>query len=353
MDNTVTSALSYNCPSCGAELMFNAEKSKLCCEFCESEYTKDELLELKAEEIARQRQEDDARFCSQMNEYACPNCGAEVTADETTAADICVYCHSPVVLTGKMSGQMKPDKIIPFKFSKDEAENKFFDFVRKRWFVPSDFKSKQHAQQIRGVYFPFWITDADTGSEFYADATKIRKWRTGNVEYTETSRFNIRRRGEIHFEDIVTNALAEGDKEVLEGILPYPSSALEPFAMPYLAGFTAKKRTIERAALSEEVKKRMSDYGTTLLRNTVQGYATVSETGRMLRIRQSHWEYSLLPIWMLTYVTPKKTYNYAMNGFTGKIYGELPLSLKKLLITGASVFAAVAGFITAMGGIFL
>lgn len=349
----IIDALAFNCPSCGAELMFNADKGKLCCEFCESEFTKDELLELSAAEAAAKRMQDAESYCEHMNEYACPNCGAEVIADETTAADICVYCHSPVVLKGKLSGQMKPDKIIPFKFSKDEAENKFFDFVKNKRFVPKKFKSKQHAEQIRGVYFPFWITDADADAEYHATATKIRKWRAGNVLYTETSKFNIHRHGLIHFEDIVTNALAEGDKEVLEGVLPYPSEALEPFSMPYLAGFTAKKRTIEREMLSPEVKQRMNDYATTLLIRTVHGYATVNETSRALRIHKSHWEYSLLPIWLLTYVTPKKKYKYAMNGFTGKIYGELPLSLKKLLAFCGAVFAFTAAVVGTLGGIFL
>lgn len=351
MDNAVS--LAYNCPNCGAELMFNADRGKLCCEFCESEFTKDEIDTTNAADTARQAAENGSEYCEHMLEYSCPNCGAEVAVDETTAADICVYCHSPVVLKGKLSGQMMPDKIIPFKFSKEEAENKFFDFVKKRWFVPNDFKSKKHAEKIKGVYYPFWVTDADTIGHYNANATKIRKWRVGDTVYTETSKFNLQRAGEIHFEDIVTCALTEGDKEVLEGILPYPSASLEPFSMPYLAGFTAKKRDIGREALSEEVKARMNGYATTLLGRTVHGYATVNVTNQRLYIHHSSWEYSLMPIWMLNYVTPKRTYKYAMNGYTGKIYGELPISIKKVLIAVGSVFAAVAPIIGLIGGIFL
>lgn len=353
METQTHVAIAYNCPACGAELMFNADKGKLCCEFCESEYTNDELRTDKADESSFKKQADSDSFCEHMNEYECPNCGAEVVADETTVAEICVYCHSPIVLKRKLSGQMKPDKIIPFKFSKEEAQNKFLNFVKNKRFLPREFKSKTHAEKIQGVYFPFWITDADTDAAFNATATKIRKWRAGNVEYTETSKFNIRRQGFIHFEDIVTNALAEEDKNMLEGVLPYPSEALEEFSMPYLAGFTAKKRTIERNALSNEVKQRMNTYATTLLRNTVNGYVTVNETSRSMRIRQSHWEYSLLPIWLLTYVTPRKTYKYAMNGFTGKIYGELPLSVKKLLIFCGSIFTAITATVGILGGVFL
>lgn len=352
INNTVTvDPVAFNCPNCGAELKFNADKQKLCCEFCESEFTAAELENTDSKERAEKQRSDAQSFCTQMNDYSCPNCGAEVTADESTASDICVYCHSPIVLKGKLSGQMMPDKIIPFKYGKDEAINKFFAFIKRKWFVPKAFKSKKQAEYISGIYFPFWVTDADTIGEYNAKAVKIRTWRSGDTQYTETSNYNIHRRGYIHFEDIVTSALSEGDKEMLEGILPFPSDSLIPFDMAYLSGFIAKKRDIEREKLSDEVKNRMNTYATTLLSGTVRGYTRVNMTSRSLYITNSHWEYSLMPIWLMSYVTPKKTYKYAMNGYTGKIYGELPISVKRLLIACGAIFAAVAPIAGLIGGL--
>ena len=97
----------------------------------------------------------------------------------------------------------------------------------------------------------------------------------------------------------------------------------------------------------------MHEYAGTLLKRTVSGYATVNETSRNVRIRQSHWEYSLMPVWVLNYVTNKKTYKYAMNGYTGKIYGELPVSFGKLLAVCGAVFAAVTPIVALIGGMFL
>lgn len=347
-------SLAFNCPNCGADLKFNADKQKLCCEFCESEFTESEIAKTASCETAQKKSEDAKQYCDALNDYYCPNCGADITCDDSTAADICVYCHSPVVLRGKLTGQMMPDKIIPFKFSKEEAEEKFLQFAKRKFFVPKDFKSTKHSALMTGVYYPFWVTDADTDGEYYANATRLRRWRIGNVQYTETSRFRIIRKGLIHFEDIVTSAITEEDKAMLEGILPYPSSSLVPFSMPYLSGFKAKKRNIERDALSNEVKERMVDYASTLLRRSVTAsYATLNESGRALRIMHSNWEYSLMPVWVLNYVTKKKTYRYAMNGYTGKIYGELPVSYKKLLAVCGAVFAVIAPIIGIIGGIFL
>ncbi len=346
-------AVAYNCPNCGAELYFNADKQRMCCEFCLSEFTDDELNGNGARERAEKAAHDSEEYCEHMKEYVCPNCGAEFASDENTAAGICAYCHSPVMLKGRLSGQMKPDKIIPFKYGKEEAQKKFFEFIRKRWFLPKAFKSKENADNITGIYFPFWVTDADADARYDAEGTRIRVWRTGNTEYTETSRFLIEREGSIHFEDIVSSAISEGDKEMLEGILPYPSSSLENFSMPYLSGFTAKKRDIAREQLTDEVRGRMNGYSETLLRNTAGGYNTLSKKALRLNIKNSHWDYTLMPIWMLKYNTPKKTYTYAMNGYTGKIYGELPLSVRKLIYVCSGIFAGVAAAVALIGGFLL
>ncbi len=338
------STVAFNCPNCGAELAFDADKQKLCCEFCLSEFTEAEISKVQAKN-------DDADFCEHMQEYTCPNCGAEFMSDEETAAGICTYCHSPVVLKGKLSGELRPDKIIPFKYGKEEAEKKFLEFIKHRRFLPSDFKSIAHADKIAGVYYPFWVTDADTYSNINASCTKLRVWRVGDIEYTETTKYNVWRAGDIHFEDIVTSAISNEDKDMLEGILPYPSNSLEDFTMPYLSGFSAKKRNIETHSITEEVKGRMNGYAETLLKNTVRGYNTTSMLSKKVKINRISWDYTLMPVWVLNYKSKGKTYNYAMNGYTGKIYGKLPLSMKKLFAATAGVFSAVTAAIMLIGAV--
>lgn len=347
----MNTTLTYQCPNCGAGLAFDAEKQKFACEFCLSEFTEEEARAANSEESERERESAKQEYNEHMREYECPSCGAHVVADESTAADFCYYCHNPVVLLGKLTGQMRPHRIIPFKYDKKEAEKRFLAYTKKKWFLPKAFFSTAQAEKISGIYYPFWITDADTDSTMQAHATRIRKWRTGNVEYTETSNFRIHRRGDIHFEDITTSALSEADKNLLEGVLPYPSEALQEFSMPYLSGYLAKKRDIEREVLSDEVKKRMSDYAAQLLRGTVHGYSTVNVKEMQVNIQKSHWEYSLLPIWILTYRDRKdRLYTYAMNGYTGKVYGELPVSIGKLMLLLSAIAIPVATVLTWLGG---
>jgi hypothetical protein len=122
--------------------------------------------------------------------------------------------------------------------------------------------------------------------------------------------------------------------------------------MPYLSGFFAKKRDIERDALSEEVRERMRHYTASLLRTTVrEAYTTITPEAVNVNIQQSHWEYALLPIWVLTYTHKDgKVYTFAINASTGKIYGELPVSQGKLAALMAAIAVPATAILSVIGG---
>jgi hypothetical protein len=302
----------------------------------------------KTPEEGTSSQEDDYL---DMEEYACPNCGAEVACDGNTVATFCCYCHTPVIHRGKLAGQLKPHRIVPFQYDREGAKEVFLKFIRKKKFVPKGFFAPEQLEKMQGVYYPFWLTDADTEANMVAKGTKVRSWTSGNYRYTETSYYSIRRAGEIHFEDIATSALSEGDKEMLEGILPFPTEALQPFSMPYLAGFLTKKRDIEKESLVGEVQRKMEGYATELFRDTVGHYSSFRVEDTNVYPQRMGWEYALFPVWLMVWKGKKRNYIYAMNGHTGKIYGELPVCWKKLLALAGSVFAVVAGAAALIGGL--
>ena len=366
--------LTYQCPNCNAALEYDPKKEKFACRFCLSSFSEQTLLEMeKQNQQAREQDENDVEsnaepsledgyegeipehedqhFDGEVQSYVCPNCGAEVMAEANTAATTCYFCHSPVVLSDRVEGAIKPDKIIPFRIDKNGAKETFLGFVKGKKFVPRNYFSAKQIENISGVYFPFWVTDADTESEYETVAHRTRTWRSGDYRYTERRNYLIRRRGYIHFEDIVTSAIQGEDKKMLEGILPFPSDSHEEFKMPYLLGFTAKKRDIQRDDIVPEVRRRMHDYARTIMRGTVRGYTSVDYGSCRIREKASHWEYTLMPLWILTYRNKKgKTFLYAMNGYSGKVYGQLPVSFGRLAALFAGIFAAAAPLIALILG---
>ncbi len=370
MNETIT----YKCPNCDAGLIWDADNGRFKCEYCISSFLREELDNTESakkadsamaegeceatfantEEIDQGAEAKSEEYCAHMVQYNCSSCGAEILCDENTVAHTCCYCHNPVVLTGRLVGDLAPSKIIPFKYSKDEAKSRFLEFVGKRKFVPKDLKDPNHIDKITGIYYPFFLTDADTDSQINAKGTKVRTWYSGDYKYTETSYFDVMRRGDIHFEDIATSAFSLADKQMLEGILPYPSEALLDFDMSYLSGFMAKKRNLEKSDLEGEVLGKINTYSEQLLRGTIGPYTTLSIKKRRATVLRNHWDYALMPIYLLTYKNKRgKTFTFAMNGYSGKIYGQLPISGKRVTL-GALISGLGAGLISAIiGGLLL
>ena len=72
--------------------------------------------------------------------------------DATTAATFCYYCHNPVVLSGKLSGEFLPDYVIPFAMDKKQATGIFLDWIKKKKYIPDDFFKKSDREVLRRVF---------------------------------------------------------------------------------------------------------------------------------------------------------------------------------------------------------
>lgn len=344
--------VSYKCPHCGGELIFSPTTQKYKCEYCLSDFSQEELEALKPEEGSEEKavnfEEDTQEENTTEKEtqeaviYHCPSCGAEIVTDETTAATFCYYCHNLVVLSGRVSGEFLPDKIIPFAIDKKQATEKFLDYVHSKKFVPKAFFNKQQIEKISGVYFPYWMVDMDMEGSMQAEGRNVRVWRSGDTEYTETKVYRVEREGDVHLEDITKNALKKSNAKLAEGVLPYDVSKVQKFHMGFLSGFLAEKRDIERTELNKQVQQEANEYGEKILRGTVKGYSSISVKSCHLNQTQENWDYTMLPVWTVTYKGKNgKMYYYSMNGQDGKVYGELPIDYKKVWILGGIVFVVV------------
>lgn len=336
--------IAYKCPNCDGELKFDPQTQKFTCEYCSSDFT---LSELQAQQPA------DTASEAPIDLFICPNCGAQIATSATTAATECFYCHNPVVLSGRLNGAYLPQKIIPFQITREEAESRFLEWAKKKFFVPKAFFSKQNIEKITGIYFPYWLIDCDLHTCVTAQAQKVRRWRTRDVEYTETRYYELIREGNVHLEDITKNALSHANREIIDSIQPYNAGGMVDFSMPYLSGFQAEKRDIERAQLQQQVHSESQQYAASLLGGTMNGYTAIQTTGATTQMLGENWDYTLLPVWTVVYRDKKnQTYFYAMNGQTGNIYGKLPVHYLKLGLLSGAISAAVFALLM-IGGFLL
>ncbi len=362
------STFTYKCPNCNGPLNFDPQKQKFACEYCLSEFTLEELQarvdddtvqqETKAEDEVRAEKKAKVTPDAQGDElddsviYSCPNCGAEVVTDETTAASFCYYCHNPVVVVGRLKGKYKPDDVIPFKIEREEAVRRFLEWTSKKKLVPRGFFSKENIEKLTGVYFPFFTVSKDVSARLNATASNVRTWRTGDIMHTETSIYNVKRDGMMKFFNITKNALKGENRMLVESVLPFNIEDRKEFSMAYLSGFMAQRRDMEQDAFKGEIDHDVKGYTEALLRETLQ-YDEINHCDVWGETVNEEWRYLLMPVWVLTYRQDGKTYYYAMNGQTGKVAGDLPLSMKRLFMRFLIVTLPIFVILSLLGGFML
>ena len=366
-------AITWKCPNCGGELVFDPAGQNYTCPFCNSAFTQKELDAMAPSSESAEKdpfagmaeeKEDLSHdpYSSHSQEkpfsgeeasegesgqealmYRCPSCGAEVVTEPTTAATFCYYCHNPIVLEGRVSGKFLPKKIIPFQIDRAGAQKKFLEYVKKKRYIPKAFYDESQLEKLTGVYYPYWCYSAKVDADLSASARKIRTWRTGETEYTETTVYDIQRRGKTGIRNLLSNALQSADKSLVEQVQPFSLSKLTDFSMGYLSGFVAEKRDMESTEFSEAMQQNVRKYSDDLVRRSIGGYASVQVTQSRYEIESENWDYILLPVWVLTYAgRDGKKYYYAMNGENGTIAGVFPIDRGRLGITSAAAAAGVA-----------
>lgn len=325
----------YKCPCCGGAIAFDITAQKMKCPFCDTEFEMETLIgydkELKSEQADDMSWQTDAGTEWQTGEtdglrsYICNSCGGEIACDENTAATSCPFCGNPVVLMDQFSGALRPDYVIPFKFDREAAKSALKKHYQGKRLLPKVFKDENHIDEIKGVYVPYWLFDADADANMRYRATRVRTWGDSRYIYTETSFFAVNRSGNIGFEKIPFDGSTKLPDNLTESLEPFNFSEAVDFQTAYLAGYLADKYDVEASQGTERVNERIRRSTEDMFRASVSGYATVTKESGNIQLRNGKVKYALFPIWLLSTSWNGQNYLFAMNGQSGKLVGDLPL----------------------------
>ena len=260
-----------------------------------------------------------------LRSYVCKSCGGEIVGDETTAATACPFCGNPVVIMGQFAGALRPDYVIPFKLDKKAAKAALAKHYGGKRLLPKVFKDQNHIDEVKGVYVPFWLFDADADAHVRYKATRVRTWSDSNYNYTETSFFSVIRGGNIGFERVPVDGSTKMAYDLMESIEPFDFSGAVDFQTAYLAGYLADKYDIDAQQSVDRANQRIRQSTADAFVRTVEGYATVTPEASNILLRNGKAKYALYPVWLLNITWKGQKYTFAMNGQTGKLVGDLPL----------------------------
>ena len=328
----------FKCPCCDGAIEFDPNSQNLKCPYCDTEFDVEALkaygIEMESVPEDDMHWEDTPNNQWQVDEttglhtYVCESCGGEIVGDANLAATSCPFCGNPVVMKGQFVDDLKPDLVIPFKLDKKAAKEALKKHYQGKRLLPEVFKTENHLDEIKGIYVPFWLFDADADANTRYKATRVRSWSDSRYFYTETQHYHVSRAGTLGFSAVPVDGSTKMEDDLMESIEPFCLEDAVDFSTAYLAGYLADRydvdaqQSIQRA--NERIKKSTAD----AFAATVMGYTTVIPVSANIQLKNSRAKYALYPVWLLNTSWNGQKYTFAMNGQTGKMVGNLPMDRK-------------------------
>lgn len=327
------------CRNCAGHLVFDPAKQRLVCDHCGSEFRPEEfdvsekipLWDKKAESMNEVYGTDSEEFMD-CYVYTCGSCGGEIIINGSEASTMCIYCGNSAVVFNRISRQKRPEYIIPFLITKEEAVDYVHEKFKDGKFVPRKIK-RFEPENVRGIYIPYWIVDLD-----HKGAAII----SGRVKTGKSSRTDYYgRAGWMSIRDLPLDASTMLSDESSSRLEPFNMEGIKPFDEDYLLGFYSNVSDVTYGDLRSAANKRAEEYFNEMAIDSVGGGCSskriVSER-HFTAIDYGNIRYAMLPAWFVTYDYKGKHNTILVNGQNGKVVGGVPwnkvLFFTLLIVTG-------------------
>ncbi len=348
----------YHCPTCGADAHWNAAKQALVCPYCgtvsPAQLTAEgEIRELDLITALRSVPDDQRGYNTERVSVKCQSCQAISSFEPNRVAQNCEFCGSAQLVPYEQTkAVIRPESLLPFKLANTAVRDQIRTWYSSRWFAPNALKSRALTDTLKGVYLPYWTFDArvhaawtaESGyyyyvSESYRDAQgnsrtrqvrKIRwQWSSGSLDH--------------FFDDNLVAGTKGTHPKLLEKIEPFPTKELIPYDAGYLAGWIVEQYQVDLTVAAQHSRAEMDAEVRAMCARQVPG-----DTHRNLSVDATYsdmtFKHVLVPVWLVSYVYGRKSYQVLVNGQTGQIAGERPYSFWKIFFLVLGI-AALIGLI--------
>jgi len=308
----------FKCKNCGGNSVYNPATNSMYCPHCESVESQEKIP---GTGVAQ-----------------CGNCGAPLESGEYLSAMKCPNCGSYHIFEERISGEYTPHLVLPFKITKEQAVEAIKSEFKKRFFTPKEYLSFASISKMEGMYVPFFMYDFHSDISYRAVGTKVRTWTSGDYKYTETSYYQVGRDLDAEFRKVPVDASLDMDNNLMDLMEPYDYKALTAFEEKYVSGFLSERYSDAPEIMCNRARQKARNDSKALLRDTLSGYASLSQVSESIDLQQKAEQYVLLPVWIYEFEYRGKKYTYHVNGQTGKVIGHTPVAYPKLFAYTAAVF---------------
>ena len=332
------------CPSCGAELRFDIESQQMICEHCRNGFNVEDLQDNTSGDAKTQKYYESYA-------YLCPSCGAEVdTTDKNDAVGFCPYCKGSSMIFDKLRKEWYPKGIIPFKITKEQCKELYCKEVKKHIFVSKQYRDPALIEDFKGIYMPYIDFIGHTKGDVAIRAKSEEEY-IGNYDY-RTIYYDLHGNADYTITETLSHdASIAFDDHISMKLEPYDKNEIKKFHPAYLSGFYAEVGDADtdeyKAVVKSEMKQAIYDeiQNSQFIEQAAGDQAlyidkSCRENKIPLKVKQS--DKNLFPVWFMSYRRGDKITYATVNGQTGKVSADLPLSPFKILI--AALIFSVAIF---------
>ena len=341
------------CPQCDGVMNFDPEIGKTLCPFCgyEEEIEEDEVFSSSAEELDFEQAEltGNCNWGVEKKTVICKNCSAETIYDALDVANECPYCGSNQVMEAHDKNSLAPNGVVPFSITSDTAASNFKKWIGKKFFCPKLAKESAKPDSFKGIYLPYWTFDAQTQTRYVAHYGKERRVKSGDNYKTVVDWYKTKGTYSEFIDDQLVLASTKHDSAILKRLEPFNTAENKAYKPEYVAGFLAERYSI---GLQDGWTKAKEFIQLRLQKNITEKIRKSNHADRVknLRINTAYsnitYKYLMLPIWISSFQYNGKIYQFMVNGQTGKVYGQTPISVIKVILTILGIILAIGLVIT-------
>lgn len=337
------------CPACGGVMDYNPQNGKLKCPYCDTEVeikVENKTFVAKEMDFASVEDEGSCDWGTATKTIICKACGAQTVYDVNQIAHECPYCGSNQVMEETQEKILAPGGVVLFQITAKEASDRFKRWIGRKFFCPKLAKESAKPKALKGLYIPFWTYDADTYSNYTGEYGKDRRVKNSEgKEVIVTDWYRTSGSYKDTFDDVLVCASTKQDTYMLSGLEPFDTNKAVEYKPEYMAGFIAERYTIRMKDAWETAKMKIHHILTEKIEDKIEReHHTHQSRNIMFQTRYSNetCKYLLLPVWISSFQYKGKVYRFMINGQTGKVSGQTPISWVKVAIVVAAAAAAAA-----------
>jgi ribosomal protein S27E len=355
----VSALRKHPCPECGGDAEWNSSKKALACPFCGTILPWSDggdpmgatIVERDLEAALAAIPAKARGLKEEKKSVRCESCQAISVFDPDRAAQRCDFCGSPSILpVENLPDLITPESLLPAVIPNSQVRDQLREWYRSRWWAPDKLKRSALTDTLHGVYLPYWTFDAHVDGNWSAESgyyyyeTESYTDSEGRIATRQVRRTRWEdSAGSIShfFDDEAVPGTVGVHGELLRKVEPFPTlTDLKPYDPAYVRGWTVERYQVDLRQASETGRQQMDSVVARLCERDVPG-----DTHRNLRISTNYqgrtFKHILVPIWLVSYTYGAKSFQVVVNGYTGKMAGEHPLSWMKITLAVIAVILIV------------